>query len=223
MRIPALAALLTVFLSGQTAVHAIEIRGQYLESRTCDVYTGPCFANGEMGLVGKEAVMAWRVDEGGWNGTSLEGLGVAVVAKAEGTLGEDGIFPMQAGHIKSVILVDEQATTEQELALISFAKEAARKYTQDVTSIERVPLKLENDHHSVEGVFQAGDLAEIHTRKLAGNDCICTNEEIYFQPLTDVYYATPAYTLKQKYLGEGLNCRWNNAGSRSAFMAIFKK
>ncbi len=223
MRILAMAALLSGTFLGQTAARAIEIRGQYLEARTCDVYTGPCFANGEMGLVGKEAVMAWKVDEGSWNGTSLEGLSVAVILKAEGTLGEDGVFPMQAGHIKSVILVDDQATDEQHLALVSFAKEAADKYTKDVTTIDRVPLKLENDHHSVEGVFQAGDMAEIHTRKLDGNDCICTNEEVFFQPLTDVHYATPAYTLKQKYAGEGLNCRWSSEGSRSAFMAVFKK
>ncbi len=223
MRILAIAALLPFTILAQTSVQAVEIRGQYLESRTCDVYTGPCFANGEMGLVGKEAVMVWKVEEGSWNGTSLAGLSVAVVVKAEGTLGEDGIFPMQAGHIKSVILVDEQANDEQYVALVDFAKDAAVKYTSNVTQIDRVPLKLENDHHDVEGVFQAGDLAEIHTRKLAGNDCICTNEKAYFQPLTDVHFATPAYTLKQKYEGEGLNCRWSSEGSRSAFMAVFKK
>lgn len=223
MRSLALAALFSVILFGSSVVEAVEIRGQYLETRTCDVYTGPCFANGEMGLVGKEAVMAWRVDEGSWQGTSLEGLSVAVILKAEGTLGDDGIFPMQAGHIKSVILVDEQASDEQHLALVDFAKDAAARYTDDITRIDRVPLKLENDHSSVEGVFKAGDLAEIHTRKLDEGDCICTNEMVYFQPLTDVHYATPAYTLKQKYNGDGLNCRWSAEGSRSAFMAIFKK
>ncbi len=223
MRILAIVALLSVSFLTQAAVEAVEIRGQYLESRTCDVYTGPCFANGEMGLVGKEAVMAWKVDEGNWNGTPLEGLSVAVIVKAQGTLGEDGTFPMQAGHMKSVILVDERANDEQYVALVDFAKEAAIKYTQDVTSIERLPLKLENDHHRVEGVFQAGDLAEIHTRKLDGNDCVCTNEMVFFQPLTDVHSATPAYTLKQKYDGGGLDCRWSSEGSRSAFMAVFRR
>jgi hypothetical protein len=47
---------------------AAEISGEYLEARTCDVYTGPCFANGEVGIAGKEAVMAWKVDEGKWAG-----------------------------------------------------------------------------------------------------------------------------------------------------------
>ena len=35
-----------------------QISGQYLESRTADVYTGPCFANSEVNLTGREAVLA---------------------------------------------------------------------------------------------------------------------------------------------------------------------
>ena len=38
--------------------------GQYLEARTCDVWTGPCFANGEINLRGEHAVMAWAVQRG---------------------------------------------------------------------------------------------------------------------------------------------------------------
>ena len=216
-------SLLAVMFLGTRTGQAVEIRGQYLEARTCDVYTGPCFANGEMGLAGKEAVLAWKVDEGGWNDVNLEGLGVALVLKSERTLGNDGIFPMDAGTINSVILVDENASQAQQQALVAFVKHTAEELTKNVQRIDRVALTLENDHHSVEGVFTAGDIAEVRTRKLDGNDCICTNEEIYYQPLTDVHYATPAYSLAQSYTGEGLNCRWTNQGSRSAFLAIFKE
>ena len=40
---------------------AAGITGQYVECRTCDVYTGPCFANAEM-TVGKNAVLGWKAD-----------------------------------------------------------------------------------------------------------------------------------------------------------------
>jgi hypothetical protein len=74
---PRLSFLLVVGLvfCGTTA-SAAQISGEYIEARTCDVYTGPCFANGEMGLSGREAVMAWRVEEGTWNGVELGGLSV---------------------------------------------------------------------------------------------------------------------------------------------------
>lgn len=223
MRVMSALPLVAVLFAGTQTSQAIEIRGQYLESRTCDVYTGPCFANGEMGLGGKEALMAWKVEEGGWNDVKLEGLSVALVVKADGTLGNDGIFPMQAGKIDSVILVDEKASDEQQQALVDFVKHTAVDYTRNVKLIERVPLTLTNDHHRVEGVFKAGNVAEIRTRKLGDHDCICTNEQVYYQPLTDVHYATPAYSLEQSYAGDGLNCRWSTMGSRSAFLAVFKK
>ena len=46
------------------AISAGEITGFYMETRTCQVYTGPCFANAEVGLSGKNAIMAWSVKNG---------------------------------------------------------------------------------------------------------------------------------------------------------------
>lgn len=212
-----------VFLQFSSASQSAEIRGQYLEARSCDVYTGPCFANGEMGMAGKEAVLAWRVDAGTWKGTSLEGLSVALVLKAENSLGDDGIFPMQAGRIKSVILVDEQADERQQAALIAFVKEAAADYTQEIQKVSRAPITLKANQVTHESVFKAGDLAEIRTRSLSGNDCICTNETVFFKPLTDVLYAAPTYSVTQSYAGDGLDSKWTLHGSRSSFLAVFRK
>src|SRR5437870_11645412 len=90
--------------------NAGQISGEYLEARTCDVYTGPCFANGEVGITGKEAVMAWKVDEGKWAGEDLSGLGVALVIKANDTLGFGGSFYVNPDKIVAVIVVDDQAS-----------------------------------------------------------------------------------------------------------------
>src|SRR4051794_41929206 len=58
------------------AFPAPSISGDYLEARTSDVYTGPCFANSEVNTAGGEAVFAWRVRQGAWKGTALDGLSV---------------------------------------------------------------------------------------------------------------------------------------------------
>src|SRR5258708_5845621 len=50
---------------------ADEISGNYLETRTCDVYTGPCFANAQVGLTGQQAIMAWSVESGSHEGVDL--------------------------------------------------------------------------------------------------------------------------------------------------------
>jgi hypothetical protein len=220
----ALALSFAALLVSAGAAPAAEIRGQYLESRTCDVYTGPCFANAEMALAGKEAVMAWKVEEGGWNGASLNGLSVALVIKAESTLGYDGVFEQDPGHIQSVIVVDERATPEQHDALVEFVKATASDYTADVRKVEKAPIQLDNDYYKMEGTLKAGKLAEIQTRKLAKGDCVCTNEQVYYQPLvTDVYQAQPAYAVTQSYQGKGLGAKWESHNTRSAFLATFRK
>jgi len=40
------------------------INGDYIESRSADVYTGQCFANGEVGLSGDQAILAWHIRSG---------------------------------------------------------------------------------------------------------------------------------------------------------------
>ena len=202
---------------------AAQITGEYLEARTCNVYAGPCFANAEMSLSGKEALMAWKVDQGSWNDVQLDGLGAALILHAQGTLGYDGVFPMHAGKVKSVILVDEKATKAQHKALVSFVKNSAREFTDDIVKIEAVPFELTNDHIDNVGVFKAGKLAEITTRKLKDSDCVCTNETVYYKPLTKIDNASPAYSKTLSYQGDKLGARFVNRGIRSAFLGTFRK
>lgn len=205
------------------AAQGAEIRGQYIEARTCDVYTGPCFANAEMALAGKEAVLGWKVEEGSWNGTSLAGLSVALVVKADSGISTDGVFEAQPGHIESVIIVDEKATPEQEEALVAFVKDSAAELAADVRKVERAAVELENDYYAMHGRLKAGKLAEIETRKLGKGDCVCTNEAVFYKPLLDVQQAMPAYSLKQAYRGKDLGGKWDVNNTRSAFLATFRR
>ena len=74
----ATAALGAVIFASQ----AQKITGDYLESRSADVYVAQCFANGEVGLVGDQALLAWHVRDGSWNGHKLDGLTVIAAVKA---------------------------------------------------------------------------------------------------------------------------------------------
>ncbi len=222
MRLTQLFAVSFVLAVASTA-SAAQISGEYIEARTCDVYTGPCFANAEMDLVGKEAVMAWKVDEGGWNGVALEGLGVAIVVTSEKTMGASEFFRMKAGKISSLILVDDRATEEQHDALVAFAKHSAKEFTLDVKKIIKAPIKLENDHLSGKGTFTAGDVAKIETRGLQKGDCVCSNEAIFYQPLTKVSDISPALSNTLSFTGEGFDRTWTTHGQRNAFLATFRR
>ena len=138
---------------------------------------------------------------------NLEGLSIAVVVKSERGLGTDGVFPAEPGRIDSVILVDDKASSEQESALLSFVKHSAAKYTQNVLKVARQPISFEVDHYTCQAKFSAEDTAEIQTRKLEGDDCVCSNEMVYYQPLNEAQSVKPAYTLTQSFQGAGLDSR----------------
>src|SRR5206468_2480721 len=116
-----------------------EISGSYLEVRSCDVYTGPCFANGEMGLSGKEAVMVWSVREGSWKGVALDGLTVIAVVKTDGTMGDLRYQPRSG---PAVLIADAAANPSQEAALADFARSMAGDLIKDVVGRKSAKMQV---------------------------------------------------------------------------------
>lgn len=214
----AVGALLAGF---QPSVSAAEISGDYLETRTCDVYTGPCFANAQVGLTGQQAIMAWGIDRGTHEGVDLSGLKVVMVVRAADTLGFGGGLVVHPDPIRSVILVDSRATSTQQTALAEFARQRAGRVAGEVVRVAAVPIAMNLDHIDMVGQLQAGKEVKLLTRKLAKGDCVCTNEEIYYPPLTQVDNSEPAFTVDGGFGGRGLGQRWTNPRTRSAFLATF--
>lgn len=222
MHLGFLTAVLTT-LALANGLSAATIEGEYLEARSCNVYTGPCFANAEMGIAGKEAILAWKVDQGSWNETQLDGLGVALVVTADQTLGHDHVFAQIPTKTKAVLLVDQKATASQKEALIAFAKDSAKLLSENIVRVEDVAFTLENDHVESRGVFAAGEIAKIETRALKQGDCVCSNEIRFYEPLVTVENSHPAFVLTNAYQGQGLNTKWISGDQRSAYMATFRK
>ena len=196
------------------------IRGDYLEIRTSDVYTGACFANAEVNLTGREAVIAWKVREGSWQGVNLTGLTVVAVVKAKSTLGDPYANPYPA---RSVIIVDAKATPQQEKALVDFARSAGGELLAHVVKVRKATI--ETDFSGEEGYasVKAGEIVDLKTRALNEKDHLCGNEIVYYPPLTEVSNAIPAYTLAHAFRGDGLNSTWSCPLKRSAFIAEFAR
>src|SRR5499433_344836 len=107
-RIPLLLSLVLAF---SLCVAAQQIRGDYIETRSADIYTGSCFANGEVNLVGNQAILAWHVESGTWNGVALDGLTVAAAVRARATLGDPYANPYPAQGSPSVARARTAAAT----------------------------------------------------------------------------------------------------------------
>jgi hypothetical protein len=199
---------------------AADIHGQYVEARTADIYTGPCFANSEVELTGNLAVLGWKIEKGAWQGVPLDGLSVMGVVHAESTLG-DFMHPEVVGA-RSVIIVDERATAEQRIALSQFAKQMGGDLLANVVRTDARPITFTSgDMHSRQAKMVAGELAKVETRALEETDKICHNEAVWYKPLTQLDHAMAAYTVEQSYKGKGLNTTWSYPGKRSAYVGTF--
>ncbi len=197
--------------------------GDYLEMRTCAIYTGPCFANGQVGVTGHEAIMAWSIDHGDQQGVDLTGLRVVLALKASDTLAEGGGMTVRPEPIQSVVLVDERANAEQRSALVDFVRERAGKMAGEIVRVDVAPIAMKLDHVDRVADLQAGEEVSIQTRQLRDGDCVCSNEEIYYPPLAEVENSSPAFTLEGKFSGRGLGVKWSSPQTRSAFLATFSK
>jgi len=218
-----LAVLLTTLTAATAlAVSQPAIKGDYLEVRSCDIYTGPCFANAEMGTTGKEAMLVWTVKEGSWQGTSLDGLSVIAVVRTDATLGNLKYEPRSG---KAVLIVDEKASPSQQEALKSFAQSMAGKLISEVAAVKtsNIEAKLGSCTKSGCAVVKAKGLIDISTRCFGDDDHVCGNEDIFYPPLTDVNEPMPAYTEIAAFNGKGLDATWQFTGQRSAFLASFAR
>jgi hypothetical protein len=198
-----------------------KISGDYLESRSADVYVAQCFANSEVNLTGDQALLAWHVRNGSWDGQKLDGLTVIAAVKANATIGDPYASPYPA---KSVMLVDEQATPAQREALVSFAEHMGGKLVSTVvrvipTTIEMNVLR-DHEHHG-QAVLRAGTFAEIQTRALNEGDHSCGAEVTYYPPLTKLEHSMAAVATTDEYRGPGLGVDWDRHGKRSAFVGSF--
>lgn len=205
-------------LTAAAPAAAVSVAGDYLEARTSDVYTGPCYANSEVNLTGKEAILAWRVTDGSWDGEELDGLAVVAVVSAESTLGDPHAEP---APVRSLLLVDERATERQRHALAALARELGGDLLAGVESVEPAPIDMEVADRDGAARLDAGGVARLATRGLTHADHLCGNETVYYDPLAPTTAAVPAVTLEHRFAGDELGKTWSSPGKRSAFVGTF--
>ncbi|MFO0879147.1 MAG: DUF1326 domain-containing protein [Gemmataceae bacterium] len=213
-----LLATTLALIVGVSPAFAAGLSGAYIEARTCDIWTGPCYANAEMNLAGKNAVLGWKIETGSQGDVNLEGLSVVAVVGASDTLGQK-----QTGKARAVLIVDERATERQKAALVRFAQKQGGELTANVVKIETSRIELDLCPCKENGCakLDAG-LAKIETRCLnARHDKVCGNESAFYPALTRDVKVTPALAVEHSFTGSGAGARWSDAGRRGAYVGTF--
>src|SRR5690606_42105676 len=102
----ALAAAFLLVSTVATAGERGSITGEYVEARTAEVFAGGCIMNSEAETMGRQAVMAWRITSGSYDGVPLDGLTVVAAIAGDRNLGMREMGGEAPTVVRAVISVD---------------------------------------------------------------------------------------------------------------------
>jgi hypothetical protein len=195
-----------------------DIVGDYVETRTAEVYTGGCLMNSEGETGGREALMAWRVSRGAMDGVSLDGLSIVAAVAGDVNLGTREIGGVAPAQVRAVLYVDERATAAQRDALVSIAQSLSNGFAANVVAVKPVAIAFERDAETIR--VHAGE-ASLDVRTAMEHDVSCSAMQ-WFQPLATVEGVALGVTNRQAYRGLLLDSRWQQVDRRSAFFGAFR-
>jgi hypothetical protein len=192
------------------------IKGTYVEARTSEVFAGACVVNGEAATTGREALLAWKIGQGSFNGVVLDGLAVvaAVVGNVNLSIREIG---GEAATTKAAFFVDKRATDAQRDALVALAKRLSQGTVNEVVAVKAVPIEFAEGAHEVRVSTEGVRLV---VEKHLDHDVTCGNKQ-WFGPLSTVESAEMGATVENAFSGSLLGTKWSDPDKRSAFFGAF--
>ena len=192
------------------------VKGTYAEARTAEVFTGGCVMNAEAGTVGREALMAWRVDQGRFNGVDLAGLSVVAAVAADANLGIHEIGGENA-TARAAVFVDERATPAQRQALLAMAKSHSNGIVDTVVEVTPVAITFVDNAAAIS--VTAAPVNLVVSKELS-HDPTCGSKQ-WFGPLATVDAAEMGTAAQNAYRGATLGLKWSDPNKRSAFFGTF--
>jgi hypothetical protein len=212
-------ALSTLFLAGSLAVVSAApptISGTYVEARTSEIFAGACVINGEAATAGREALLAWKVNSGRFNGVPLDGLAVvaAVVGDANLSVQEIG---GEVANTRAALFVDARASEAQRGALIAMAKAFAGRVVSTIAEVTPASIQFVTGDRDIE---VAVPTARLRVRKEMDHDSTCGNKK-WFDPLSNVHHADLGIAVENAFSGASLGIKWSDPNKRSAFFGTF--
>jgi hypothetical protein len=172
--------------------------------------------NSEAGTMGKEAVMAWKVDRGSFNGVAVDGLSVVAALSGTANLGMVEMGGERA-MVRSSVIVDERANPAQRLALVAMANELSKGVIGTVVSVTPAPIRFTTGEHQIQ---VAGGPVALDISKHIAHDPTCGAMQ-WFKPLSSVDAAEMGTTKEHSFSGNNLGVKWSDPNKKSAFFGTF--
>jgi hypothetical protein len=195
-----------------------QVTGSYVEARTAEVFTGGCIMNSEAETMGREAVMAWQIDRGSFNGVSLDGLSVVAAVAGDRNLGMREMGGAIPSKVQSLVMVDQRASDEQKEALVAFARELPGVLVTDVVAVRSEPIRFTQDARTIN--VAAGD-ATLSIETEIKHEMSCGAMQ-WFKPFSAaVGHAAIGTAASHSFMGSQLGTKWSDPNRKSAFFGTF--
>jgi hypothetical protein len=192
------------------------LTGEYIEARTAEVFTGGCIMNSEAETVGKQAVLAWKVGHGSFNGIALDGLSVVAAVSGDRNLGMQEMGGQKA-TVRSALYVDQRANAAQQLALVAMANELSKGLVGTIVQVTPTPISF-TDHGSEINV-SAGQVT-LDVNKHMTHDPTCGAMQ-WFHPLASMDESAIGMASQHVFTGSALGTKWSDPNKKSAFFGTF--
>jgi hypothetical protein len=190
----------------------VSLRGDYVEVRTASVFDGASHYNGEVVTTGRDAMMAWNVTSGKWQGVDLTGVRVMAVVSADANLGESNAAR------QSEIIIDSQASRTQALAIVNALKENYAASLGKVVAVHSAPITFERSGRTYAVVTSD---AAINVEAMPNDLCCRMPNLVWYTPLVGLENRKVGYTSKALYSGRVVGEPWSRSGENSAFYGTF--
>lgn len=217
MRRALLLAVALMALAAAPARAGDAIVGQYVEARTAEVFAGGCIMSSEAETIGRQAVMAWRIDSGVYQGQRLDGLRLVAAVSGDRNLGIREIGGEAPSYVRAVVYVDERADAGQRRALARLAGDLSRGLISEVVQVTPAAIRFDETADTL--TVGAGD-ARLQVRKTIEHGPACGAMK-WFSPFSLVDAANIGTTLAHGFEGRQLDIRWSAPNRRSAFFGAF--
>jgi hypothetical protein len=212
-----MAALLVT--SAASAGDRGHVVGEYVEARTAEVFAGGCIMNSEAETAGREAVLAWRITRGTYNGVALDGLSMAAAVAGDRNLGMREMGGEAPDVVRAILTVDERATAAQREAMVQLARELAGGLITEVVRVESAPVRFETTATHIQ--VRASDALTLSVNKEMTHDSSCGAMQ-WFKPFSlQLTSSSMGTTEAHAFSGAGLGSKWSAPHKRSAFWGTF--
>ena len=190
----------------------VSLRGDYVEVRTASVFAGACHYNGEVVTTGRDAMMAWNVTSGKWQGVDLSGVRAMAIITSDANLSD------KDAARSAEIIIDSNSSPTQSQAMLNALKAKYAAALGNVVTVRTAPVKFD---HSGRSYAVAADDASIDVEAMPNDLCCKMPNLIWYTPLVGLENRKVGYTVKATYSGKTIATPWSRSGENSAFYGSF--